>query len=139
VNYPTATGTRLSQDPNDFDLSAAWFRKAQGDLKAFIEAFAVRMEGSLPGHVVVDRRRDGLFSKQMHVEKVSIRTEAFVYLLAFEKSHLSAHRSKEVRGITLKSETLPVGDWLEALNRDIVVLSERAGSDQDVLQNFLMS
>lgn len=129
----------MTQDPNDFDLSAAWFRKAQGDLKAFVEAFAVRMEGAIPGHVLVDRKRDGLFSKQTHVHKISIRTDAALYVLAFDKSQISAHRSKEVRGITLKSETLPVGDWIAALNRDVAALSQRAGSEQDVLQKFLMS
>jgi hypothetical protein len=41
----------LTSEPGDFDLSAAWYRKSQGDLRAFLEGFATRMEGAIPGHV----------------------------------------------------------------------------------------
>jgi hypothetical protein len=135
-----AAGRRiLTSGPGEFDLSAAWYRKAQGDLQAFLEGFATRMEGAIPGHVTVERRRDGLFSNTRHVAKVAIDTGPNVYTVALESNHLSALRSKAVRGVTLKSEPLDFPDWLAALNADIQRLAERTGAAHDVLHDFLMS
>jgi len=124
---------------SDFDLSAAWYRRAQGDLRAFLEAFATRMEGAIPGHVTVERKRDGLFSKTSHVAKIAIDTGPNVYVVALENKHLTALRSKAVRGVTLKSEPLDFPDWLAALRADIQRLAERDGAAHDVLHDFLMS
>ena len=125
--------------PNDFDVSAAWFRKAQGDLKAFMEAFAVRLEGALPGRVSVERKKDSLFAKTSHAEKVVVEAQNHVYVLALQKSRLSAHRSKIVHGVTLSTEPMNVPEWLGALNGDIETLAAHAGSAQTVLHDFLMS
>ena len=129
----------MSSGPGEFDLSTAWYRKAQGDLRAFLEGFATRMEGAIPGHVTVERKRDGFFSKTSHVAKVAIDTGANVYVVALENNHLSALRSKAVRGVTLRSEALDFPDWLQALNLDIQRLAERTGAAHDVLHDFLMS
>ncbi len=129
----------MSSGPGDFDMNAAWLRKAQGDVRAFLEGFAARMEGAIPGRVTVERKRDGLFSKSSHVVTVSIATEHDVYVLALDKAMLSARRTKAVRGVTLRSESMPVPDWLTALNREVQVLAEQAGSAQSVLHDFLMS
>jgi len=129
----------VTSGPGEFDLSAAWYRKAQGDLRAFLEGFAVRMEGAIPGHVTVERRRDGLFSKTSHVTKVAIDVGPTVYLLCLENNHLAALRAKSVRGVTLKSEPMDVPQWLSALNADIQRLAERADAAHGVLHDFLMS
>jgi hypothetical protein len=124
---------------SDFDLSAAWYRRAQGDLRAFLEGFATRMERAIPGRVTVERKRDGLFSKTSHVAKIAIDTGPNVYVVALEHKQLTALRSKAVRGVTLKSEPLDFPDWLAALRADIERLAERDGAARDVLHDFLMS
>jgi len=129
----------VSSGPGEFDLSAAWYRKAQGDMRAFLEGFAVRLEGAIPGHVTVERRRDGLFSKTTHAVKVTIDAGPFVYVLALQNNHLSAVRAKSVRGVVLKSEPMGVPEWLGALNEDIQLLAERVDAAHGVLQDFLMS
>ena len=124
---------------SDFDLSAAWYRRAQGDLRAFLEAFATRMERAIPGRVTVERKRDGLFSKTSHVAKIAIDTRPNVYVVALDNKQLTALRSKAVRGVTLKSEPLDFPDWLAGLSADIQRLAERDGAAHDVLHDFLMS
>jgi len=125
--------------PNDFDLSAAGFRRSESDLRAFMEAFAVRMESALPSHTVVQRKKDGLFSKQSHVVNVSIETVNHRYALSFQAGRLSAERSKVVRGVTLKNEPMEVPAWLESLGMDVEALANHSGSAQNVLHDFLMS
>ena len=129
----------MTSGPGDFDLSAAWYRKSQGDLRAFLEGFATRLEGAIPGHVTVERRRDSLFSKTSHVVKVAIDTGGNVYVVCLENNHLSALRAKAVRGVTLKSESMEFPGWLAALNADIQRLAERVDAAHGVLHDFLMS
>jgi hypothetical protein len=125
--------------PSDFDLSAAGFRRSESDLRAFMEAFALRMESALPSHTVVQRKRDGLFSKQSHVASVSIETANHRYVLSFQAGRLAAERSKVVRGVTLKNEPMEVPAWLESLGMDVEALANHSGSAQNVLHDFLMS
>jgi hypothetical protein len=129
----------LAAAPGDFDLSMAWYRKAQGDLRAFIEAFATRMNGALPGRVRIERRRDGLFSRTSHVVKVTIASDPEIYILSLDDNRLSAQRAKAVRGVTLKSEAMDFPEWLAALNADLQLLAERTGAAHTVLHDFLMS
>jgi hypothetical protein len=132
-------GVALSSLPSDFDLNAAWYRKAQGDLKAFMEAFAVRLEGAIPGRVAVERHKDGLFAKVSHATRITIEAHDHVYALELQKGRLAAHRSKAVRGVTLSTEAMEVPAWLDALHGDIQTLAEHAGTAQNVLHDFLMS
>lgn len=120
-------------------MNAAWFRKAQGDLKAFMEAFAVRLEGAIPSRVAVERQKDGLFSKVSHAATITIEAHDHIYVLALQKGRLAAHRSKVVHGVTLSTEHMEVPAWLSALHGDIQVLAEHAGAAQNVLHDFLMS
>jgi hypothetical protein len=129
----------VSGEPSEFDLSAAWIRRAQGDLKAFMEGFAERLAGAIPERVTVERKRDGLFSKTSHVVSVAVRMDANLYSLMLDAGQIAASRVKVVRGVALKSEALPVPEWLKALHRDIQALAEHAGSARDVIHEFLMS
>ncbi|MGH7097167.1 MAG: hypothetical protein ACREE4_05845 [Stellaceae bacterium] len=129
----------MDTEAGDFDLGMAWYRKAQGDLRAFMEAFAARLDGAVPGRVKIERRRDGLFSRTNHVVKVTITGEANAYVLSLDDGRLSAARAKSVRGVTLKSETMDFPEWLSALNADLQLLAERAGNAQGALHDFLMS
>jgi hypothetical protein len=126
-------------EPGELDIATAWMRRAQGDLKAFIGAFAARMEGALPGRVTVDRKRDGLFSTKSHVAKVTLDTGSHLYILELANNRLAATRSQTIRGVRLKSEEMGVPEWLEALNADIRSLADHAGSAHDVLHDFLTS
>lgn len=129
----------LSGLPSDFDLNAAWLRKAQGDLKAFMEAFAVRLEGAIPGRVAVERAKDGFFSKSSHATKITVDGHEHVYVIDLQKSGLKSHRSKVVHGVALSTEHMDVPAWLAALHNDIQALAEHAGNAQSVLHDFLMS
>ena len=129
----------MDSGAGEFDLGMAWYRKTQGDLRAFLEAFAVRMDGAVPGRVKIERRRDGLLSRTSHVVKVTIAGETNAYVLSLEGGHLSAARAKSVRGVTLNSQTMDFPEWLSALNADLQRLAERAGDAQTALHDFLMS
>jgi hypothetical protein len=130
-------GASMADGPDEFDLNAAWLRRSQGDLQAFVEAFAVRMEGALPGRVSVERKRDGLLSKTSHVAKVTIQGDKAVYQLTNDKGRIATVRSKLVRGVVISSATLTVPDWLGEVRAEVQTLAGQSVSASDVLHDFL--
>src|SRR5579859_3090916 len=97
----------MGVEPDDFDIEAAWLRRAQGDLRAFMEALAVRLEEALPQHVDVDSRRDVLLSKTSHGARIEIRTDAAVWAATLAKGVLQATRAKVVRGVVITTAHPP--------------------------------
>ena len=128
----------MSHEPAEFDLNAAWARKAQGDLRAFMEGVAARLADALPGRVRVERRGAALIGGR-RVLKVSVTFETAVYALALDRGELRAERATMVRGVTIRSERMAVPDWLAALRGEVGQLADRSGTAHAVLHDFLMS
>ena len=105
------------EDPG-FELVAASLRADATDLAAFVEALAVKLEGALPGSVRVERR-DGVFSREKRVRRISVTLAEARYDLERDDGSLRTSRSSEVRGIVIKSEPLDLDAWIEALSRDL--------------------
>ncbi len=125
--------------PDTFDLDAAWLRRAGGDVRAFLEALAVRLAAALPGAVAVERRRDGFLSRTSHVATIEVRTAGGVLTLATDHGHLRATRARVVRGVTIGSEEITVPAWLDEVLRGTRTLGAEAGAAHDALHAFLMS
>lgn len=124
---------------NDFDLQAAWIRRAETDLHAFLEALATRLEQALPGRVQVDRKRDGLFKANKHVVGVVVQTDGGRYVLDARSPHVQTSRQHEVRGVVVKNETLPLDLWLQSLENELRTLSASMGNARGILHDFLTS
>jgi hypothetical protein len=108
-------------DPRDdpgsvLDLAAAEVRVDSADTHALIEALAVRLEESLPRLTAVRRRRVGGFrSKQTEVERIEVELGDERFELVQARGGFQCLRHRIVRGITLKREELPVGQWIVQL------------------------
>jgi hypothetical protein len=127
----------VSADLDDFDMLAAQLRRSQTDLGAFMEAFAARMEGALPGKVKVERRSNGLFSNASHVARVAIDADRAVYDLSMVKGTVVASRAKVVRGVRLSSTDLPVGAWLAEVRAAVEAHAQAQDAASDGLHDFL--
>ena len=127
----------MSIEPDPFDLDAAGIRRAQTDLKAFMEALAVRLQGALPERVSVARRRDGLLARTRHVHEIVVRGDAGEYRLRSDKGQLAATRAKTVRGVVIGTTDLPVPQWLAEVRAEVAALAGAMGSASDVLHDFL--
>ncbi len=129
----------MSVDRSGFDVAAAWARRAHADMPAFMEALAARLEPALPGRVLVERRRDGLFSSSRHVSRLALSFEDCVLTLAFDHGRLTARRAKVVRGVTISSDEAGVPAWLDEVVRRTRTLGEGDEAAHAVLHDFLMS
>lgn len=123
-----------------FDMHAAWLRKAGVDVSAFLGALAARFESALPRQVEVQRRRAGLFSREKHVERMILRTDAANYEIYLDGANtLRCTRASVVGGVTLNTEKLDARKWLAALEADLAALADHMGTGQSVLHDFLTS
>ena len=127
----------MGAGPDQFDLDAALLRRSETELRAFMEALAVRLEGALPGRVAVERRRDGLLSKTSHVAKLTVRTDRAVYELTCDRGRMDATRAKLVRGVVISSAPITPKDWLADVRTEVQALAEKAGEASDLLHGFL--
>jgi hypothetical protein len=117
----------VDQDDMQFELLAASLRADTRDLKTFVEALASKMEGALPAQTNVERRGGGLFSKEKRVHRIQIRLGDMRYELVAEGGGVETSRARAVRGIVLKTEQVPLTDWVDDLSR---VLAEAAQNNE---------
>jgi hypothetical protein len=119
----------VGKEAEDFEMVAASLRADSADLPTFVEALAAKLEGALPGRCEVDRRAKKLFSHDKVVRDLVVSVGDWRYRLQSDGSgNVETARAKAVRGIVLKTEQLPLAEWIAGLARDLS--SEAATSEQ---------
>jgi hypothetical protein len=123
----------------DVDLLAASLRASSADLNMFVEVLADKLEQALPGRVQVGRRPTRWLGKEKRVERLQCDLGGQRYLLSAHDGVVEARQATAVRGVVLKTEELPLADWLDALARDLATEARTSESAQLALQNLLNS
>jgi hypothetical protein len=121
----------------DVDLLAASLRASSADLNVFVEVLANKLEEALPGRVEVGRRPTRFLGKQKRVERLQCDLGGQRYLLAAREGVVEARRATAVRGVVLKTEELPLAEWLDALARDLANEARTSERAQVALQQLL--
>lgn len=119
---------------SDFDLLAASLRADATDVRAFVEALAVKLEASFPERTRVDR--GGMFGKK-RVERIECELGDDRYVVEHDDGRLTTRRAKVVRGIALKNEELPLAEWIDALSRELLDEAERSERGRVALERLL--
>ncbi|MCC6728660.1 MAG: hypothetical protein IT208_04900 [Chthonomonadales bacterium] len=105
------------------------------DQRGLVDYLAAMLEAVLPEQTTVDRR-GGLFSGK-RVRTVRVRIDDDLYAIEARAGHpLVATRTRVVRGVKLKTETLEAGRWLRELEAALAGLAERSRATRDALQRF---
>src|SRR5258708_12354200 len=95
-------------EPMRTELFAASLRADNTDIKAFLEALAVKLEGALPNNITVTRQ-SGLFSREHPVKELMVSLGEYQYRIGRERQGpLVAMRAQIVRGLVLTPEHIPV-------------------------------
>jgi hypothetical protein len=77
----------------------------------------------------------GFFTKTVSAILVEVKTNT--YRLGIDGGRAHATRTKIVRGVKLKDETLPLGRFVEELARDLSAMAEENQYSADALKRFL--
>jgi hypothetical protein len=121
----------------DLDLLAASLRADSGDLTAFVESLAAKLEEAVPGRVRVERRRTGMFGPKavrgMSVDLADRRLELHV-----EGGAVQTRCARLSAGIVLKNETLDTETWLALLSQALADEARRSEETRRALERLLI-
>ena len=120
-----------------FELVASSLRADAGDLKSFTEALATKLEGALPAQTTVERKGGGLFSKEKRVHRIDVDMGDTRYQLTAEGGRVEPRRCKVVRGVVLKTEPLPLEEWIDQLSLALTEEAQRSEQARIALQRLL--
>ena len=118
-----------------FDVLAASLRADARDLELFLEVLAAKLIDALPGRVGVEHE-GGLISRK-RVKRVAVDLGEHRYELARAPGGLAGRHSHQVRGITLKTEQLPIEDWITALSRHLAEQARDSEQGRVALQRLI--
>src|SRR5881227_3126115 len=102
---------------DDFEILAASLRADDGDFATFVEVLAVKLEGALPRRTKVVRKRKGMLTLDKQVHRIEVDVGDEKYSVAYDCHSLDTRVAKVVRGITLKTEEVPLETWTDQLAR----------------------
>jgi hypothetical protein len=121
---------------SEFDLLAASLRADAGDLRAFIEALAVKLADGFPARVKVERS-GGFLRGKGPVRRLGVSLGDNEYELTNNGGSVSCTRRVLVRGIALRTERMDVEQWIDSLAGELVDEAGKTESDRVALQRML--
>ena len=125
-------------EPLRMEMFAASLRADSTDVKAFLEALASKLEGSLPNQTIVTRH-SGLFSREHPVKEITVTLGEYQYRIGRERQGPPvALRAKVVRGIVLKTEQLPIEQWIDELATALAQTAAQSAQARAALERFLI-
>jgi hypothetical protein len=122
---------------DDLDLAAAALRADARDAPALLAGLAAWLEQAIPDLVTVQRKRAGLLDSRKQVVRITCRLGEDTFLLEPEGAGTSARRARTVRGITLKTETVPLAEWLNQLATALVSHAQLSEASTEALRGLV--
>ena len=124
--------------PLQVEMLAASLRADTTDLNAFLEALATKLEGALPGRTQVVRH-SSLFSREHPVREIAVALGDTQYRVMRERQgFMTTSRAKVVRGIVLKTDQIPMEQWIEELAQELAMEAARSAQSRAALERFLL-
>ncbi len=120
---------------SQFDLLAASLRADAVDLRAFVEALAVKLSESFPARVRIERK-GGLHGRG-RVRRLAVTLGDGEYELHNEEGTVTCARRVMVRGIALRTEQLPLEGWIDELAAGLLVEADKTEADRVALERML--
>ncbi|HET9094111.1 MAG TPA: hypothetical protein VFN36_03405 [Solirubrobacteraceae bacterium] len=121
----------------DLDLVAAALRADLGDIAAFVEGLATRLELALPGLVQVKRTRTGLRGPRL-VSEIAVEAGDERLQLRRERGLLQTVRARVSGGIVIRTEALDIDSWLAALVTAVAAQAQRSEQTRAALQQLVL-
>ena len=125
-------------DSLELDLLAASLRADLGDIAAFVEGLAVKLEESLPGVVQVERVKQGFRGPKL-VRRIAVNAGSGERLeLRREGDRVQTLTARTSGGIVLKTEAVDIETWLSTLTTLIAAEAGRNEKTRQALERLLM-
>jgi hypothetical protein len=128
---------RVDADAEGFEMVAASLRADAADIPSYVEVLATKLEQALPLQTSVERRGRGFLSREKRVQRIQVQVGDEVFKLGFSGGGVETSRANAVRGIVLKTEPLPLEDWVSALSRKLAGEAQKSEQARLALQRLL--
>jgi len=125
-------------EPMQVELFAASLRADTTDLKVFMEILASKLNGALPEQTQVTRH-SSLFSREHPVKDIAVTLGDYQYRIIRERQGFPiTSRAKVIRGIVLKTDQIPMEQWIEELATSLAQVSMQSEQARSALQRFIL-
>jgi hypothetical protein len=132
-------------EPGDGSLSlemvTAALRADSADVAIYAQVLTSSLGESLPpGCVTVDRQRtvsDRMRGRPGEVSKITVRLGDRVMTLGVDRGVPAAEICREVRGVVLSRQPVPVGQWAQELARALVEHAEQNAATATALRRLI--
>jgi hypothetical protein len=125
----------------DLDLVTAALRADSADATIYAQVLTESLGESLPpGCVTIERDRsvsDRMHGRPGKVTKITVRLGEQVMTLAVRAGQPSAEILREVRGVVLSRQPVPVQDWAAELARALVGYAEQNARTAEALRRLV--
>lgn len=118
----------------DFDLLAAALRADTADVGTWVAVLGKKLAGALPYRVRL--RRGGIFGGG-DVTGFTVDLGAWRFGMRLEHGQPAGERTHIVRDIALKTETLPLDIWLDALVGALAEVADTSARERAAIQRLL--
>jgi hypothetical protein len=130
-----------SDDALSLDLVTAALRADSADLAIYTRVLTQSLSEALPpGTVTVERERtvsDRMRGRPGEVSKVTVRLGDQVMTLAISRGQPAAEICREVRGVVLSRQPVPLNEWTAALASALVTHAERNAAAAEALRKLV--
>lgn len=114
-------------------VAANMSRQYSSDQREFLERLATTLISLFPGEVEI-ARSGGFFSKKKPVQKIRLNLGEWQYILEDPgRGNLIAARTRVVRGIALKTETITVPELIEEMGEFLELRAHNSQAIRDAL------
>jgi hypothetical protein len=131
-------------DPGDglsLEMLTAALRADMTDIAIYARVLTESLGDSLPpGCVTVDRARsmaDRLANRPGTVTRVSVRLGERVLTLGTQRGAPAAEVCREVRGIVISRQQVPIGDWIAELAAGLLAHAEQNAAAATALRRLV--
>ena len=119
-----------------FSIAAALSKQYSVDQRQFLASLASMLEASFPQETEIEKR-GGLFSRK-EIRLVTVELEGNRYGLEDAgKGPLRASRTHIVRGIALKTEEMPLPEWITEVGAALEAQMKTNAAARDALAQWL--
>jgi hypothetical protein len=123
------------------DMVTAALRADSSDIAIYAKVLTESLGDSLPPDcILVDRDRsvsDRMKGRPGTVRKITIRLGDQVMTLGLDRGAPAAEICREVRGVVLSRQPVPVGQWAAELAKALVSHAERNAETADALRKLV--
>jgi hypothetical protein len=131
-------------DPGDgpsLDMVTAALRADSADVAIYARVLTESLGDALPaGWVTIDRDRtasDRMRGRPGQVAKITVRMGELIMTLSVKRGVPVAEICREVRGVVLSRQPVPVGTWAQELARALVAHAEQNADTAQALRKLV--